>query len=846
MFVAGSDIPICYKTEQTNYAKSALPLNLIMARWLKITLKVLGGLILLVLLLLIGATLYITFNKTKVLAMVNTELRKNVNGTVIIGDMKPQFFRSFPNISLGLVNVLIRDQQYSRHHHTLLDAKNFDVSVDAAALLHGTMRINHIAISNAAVDIYTDSSGYSNTSVFKKSPKKQASAEGSSSAELKAFSLSNVGFKVTNNQAQKLFDYVVNDLHGQMAYPDSGWRATFYMDVIAKSMAFKTAKGSFIKNKELQGDMTAGYNEDSGRIVVSSDALDIGDDPFQLNAVFETGKKSTFYFHLIAKKLLWRNASALLANNIQVKLNQFNMEKPIAVDAIISGSFTGGDPYLHVKADVKDNKVTTPGGTFDNCSFQGIFTNNYINGKGLTDENSVIRLIDMKGSYNHLPFVIDTGSIINLTKPIATGNFRSSFSVANLNYLLGDKVAKFSKGQADINLRYKADIVDYKLNKPIVRGSINFRNADIHYIPSDLDLKNTSLSLNFIGNDLVLSNIRLQSGHSIVHMEGRVNNFLNLYYDAPEKILLTWRINSPQLYLGEFLGFLSGGTSQPTPAKRANSGNVIDQLSTVLQKGHAEMHLEVAKVYYNKFLATNARADLLTSQNGVIIKNVGVKHAGGSLQLDGSLIKGGSTNRLTLNTTVSNVNVREFFYAFDNFGLTDFTYQNLRGTLSAKTRITASMNNKAAILPRSINGTVSIDLRDAALINFKPLLGVGKYAFPFRDLKNITIPQLDARFDIHGDQITIQPMKISSSVLNIDLAGVYGLTKGTNIAMDIPLRNPKNDTTIVDQQKLQKKRYKGIVLHLLAKADETGKIKIGFNKNRKDKDKEKEKAQDSQ
>lgn len=92
---------------------------------------------------------------------------------------------------------------------------------------------------------------------------------------------------------------------------------------------------------------------------------------------------------------------------------------------------------------------------------------------------------------------------------------------------------------------------------------------------------------------------------------------------------------------------------------------------------------------------------------------------------------------------------------------------------------------------------------------------------------------MNARFDVHGDQITIYPLKFSSSVLNMDVAGVYGLSNGTNLTMDIPLRNPKNDTTIQDQEKLLKKRYKGIVLHIRAKADSTGKIKIGWNKEGK-------------
>jgi len=51
------------------------------------------------------------------------------------------------------------------------------------------------------------------------------------------------------------------------------------------------------------------------------------------------------------------------------------------------------------------------------------------------------------------------------------------------------------------------------------------------------------------------------------------------------------------------------------------------------------------------------------------------------------------------------------------------------------------------------------------------------------------------------------------------------------------LRNPKGDSTITDKDELKKKRFKGIVLHLRAKADAAGKIKIGLNKGNKDPDK---------
>jgi hypothetical protein len=809
-----------------------------MPRTLKIILKLIAGIALLVILLFFGALWYVNSHKSTVLKLVNTGLNERLDGTVIIGDMKPNFFQRFPNISLALSNVLIRDKQYPVHHHTLLDAKDFTISVNAWSLLTGKLNINNIDIGNASVDLFTDSSGYSNVSVFKKAKKTRPDGTRNNyDSQLGKVSLTNVNFKVEDQQKRKQFDFIANSLSGSMANPHTGWNAAFSIDITAKSMAFDTRNGSFIRNKTVEGDLTAGYNEQSGRLWVKSPSLDIANEPFEVNAVFETLKKpSSFIINLWTKQILWRRVSALLSPNIQAKLDQFNITQPIAVKGIISGSFAGGgDPLLYITAMVKDNTVITPGATINDCSFEGIFTNEYQKGKRLSDDNSVIRLVNMKGNYSNMPFVIDTGSIINLTKPIATGNFRADFPLADINDLLGNQIARFSKGTASMRLQYKADIVNYLLNKPLIAGIIILKNADFRYVPENISLHNSSISLYLKGNDLLLKNIRLQSGQSIVNMEGRVNNFLNFYYNAPEKILVNWQINSPQLYLAEFLGFLSGSANgqKKEAAPNTNTGNIINQLGNVLEKSRTEMHLKVAQMHYFKFLATDVHADLLTSENRVIIQNVGLKHAGGFLRLNGAVSRGEKVNQLDLATTVSHVDVHEFFDAFDNFGLKDFTASNLQGYLSAKTQITAGMSDRAALVPHSINGTVDINLQNGELIDFKPIGSVAKFAFPFRNLKNIKLSEMNAHFDVHGEQITIYPFKFSSSVLNMDVAGIYGLTKGTDITLDIPLRNPKSDTTIQDKDKLLQKRYKGIVLHVRAKTDSTGKIKIGWNKERK-------------
>ncbi|HMI02015.1 MAG TPA: AsmA-like C-terminal region-containing protein [Pedobacter sp.] len=805
-----------------------------MPRWSKIALKVFGILVGLVLIVYIGAAIYVTVNKKELLINITKKLNKNLNGSMTIESMDPTFLGGFPGISIKLKNVLLKDKLWNQHKHTLLAAKDFEVALNTTGLLTGTIEIEKIGIGNAAIYLFTDSNGYSNTSIFKKKDKtkKEPRSEESSSMEIGKITLNNVNFIMDNQRGHKLFEFVIDDLKAKVDYSWSDWEADVQLKAFAKSLAFNTRRGSFIKDKLLEGPFEIKYTDGDGMIRVAPNTLDIGKDPFVIGAAFDTSKESTdFKINIEVKKILWRNASALLAPNITSKLNMFNLDKPIHVFCTIAGNMgPGGDPGINVKAIVKNNVLTTPGGVVDDCSFAGMFTNNFVNGKGLTDANSAIKLYGFKGKYKELPFSIDTASINDLDNPVATGVFKSKFDIAKLNNVIGDNMLKFGKGTAGVELAYKADIVNFVLTKPYVKGIIDIKQGDVTYVPRKVSFKNTDISLNFTDRDLFIKNIRLQTGRSVVLMDGSIRNFLNLYYTAPEKIQLNWKIRSPQIHLEEFLGFL--GTRKPKAKKRTPKSNFSDNLNEAFEMSQVNMNVRVNKVYYKKFLATNANADLLLSESGIAIRNVTVEHAGGSLKLSGGVTQKQDINRFTLNAILSNVDIRHFFYAFDNFGLKSLTSKNLRGYLFSKTNIRGMISEQGKLLPKSLTGSVIFDLKNGALVSFEPVKSAGKFAFPFRNLDNITFSSLNGKFDIDGEKVTINPMQISSSLLNMDIAGIYSMGSGTNIALDVPLRNPKKDQDITDRRQIKERRMKGIVLHLLATDGEDGKIKIKLNRNR--------------
>ncbi|KIO77640.1 AsmA family protein [Pedobacter lusitanus] len=802
-----------------------------MPLWLKRSVQILASLILLIIVIFIGLAIYVGAHKKELQASITKQLNKNLNGSLTVGSLEPTFLKSFPNVSVALKKVEIKDSLWNVHHHSLLTATGFDIAVNTMALLKGTIEIRKVTINDAEVYLYTDSNGYSNTSVFKKKPEKAPVVKDDSStpAEIRRFELNDVRFILDNRKGNKLFLFAIQDFNGKVDYPSSGWNADIKLKTLVRSLAFNTKRGSFVKDKVLEGKMNIAYNEKAGMIEVKPNVLNIGSDPFVLGAKFKISKDPVeFSISVEAPHILWKNASALLAPNITSKLDMFSLDKPIYAKAVIEGNMgAGGDPSIFVKAKVNDNVLTGFGGIVEQCNFSGIYTNNFINGKGFTDANSAIKLYHFSGSYKELPFTADTVFIHNLDKPVATGIFKSRFDVAKLSNVLGKDVLNFTKGTADLKLQYSADIVDFRFNKPMLAGLISVKNADVSYVPRGVDFKNTSIMLDFKGPDLLIRDIRLQSGKSVVYMDGSIKNFLNLYYNDPEKILVNWKMHSPEIYLGEFLGFLGDRKSSPPVKSKSKSNSFATQINTILDKGSAEINLRVDKVHYSRFTGTNATADIFLSHNGLSLKNVSLKHGGGAIKLDGKLKQNGRLNSFALNTVVSNVNIRDFFYSFENFGLQSPTSKNLRGNFSARTNVTGSVNGAGKLIPGSMNGNVSFVIKKGALVSFDAVKNIGRFAFPFRNLDNITFDNLNGKFDINGRLVTIRPMMINSSVLNMDLAGVYATTgKGTNILLDVPLRNPKKDEDITDKQEIKERRMKGIVIHVLATDGEDGKIKF--------------------
>nr|WP_294933067.1 AsmA family protein [uncultured Flavobacterium sp.] len=784
-------------------------------------------------LLIVGSaalSFYFNRNKTEIIAKINIKINENINGKFYIGDFQYKFLTGLPNFTLALKDVELKDNQWNTHKHTLLKANEIEVRLNVWSLLQKEINIHKILINNAQIYVYKAENGYSNANIFK--PKKEKTTETTSETgtTVNQVELNDVHFILDNRLGHKLFDFDIASLKSKVKYEDEDWQTDVFLKTTIKSLAFNTFHGSFAKQKILQGTFAVSYSAEKENIDVKTDNLTIGKDAFHIVAFFNLAKGSALFRINISTTILWQNASNLLSTNISSKLNRFNLKEEIDVNCDIKGDFNAeGDPKIVVQAEVKNNELSIPDGLITDCGFKGIFTNNFKPNEGFSDANSAIILTRFSGKYKNVPLTIPQLSINNLEKPLATGIVSSDFDIQNLNEKNTEKWINFTEGHAAANLKFQFNIVDLYITKPRFIGNVNIQNASFHFIPKNVHAEKINVQLEFTQEALLIKKIAYKHQKNTIFIEGRIDNFLNLYYDAPEKMVVNWNIYCPRIDIRQFLGVLT--TSQKRKAN-ATKPTMSHKLRDAIEKCIVDISIKADKITYNKLTATNTKAQIQMIDSRLVIKNGSLQTSGGSIYFSSTVSPNGKNYSFTSNAQVNHVDIASFLRSFNNFGVTSFSPNNIKGKLTSNTNVTGLINSQGALITNSMHGKLDFRVTAGALVNFEPIMKIGKFAFPLRDVENITFSDLSGNCNLRGEQVDVNKLTISSSVLNLDAQGVYSFGSGTNLALTVPLRNSKDDAKLATKAERDAVRQRGIVLHLLA-VDDDGKIKIKWGKKDK-------------
>ncbi|MFN9803577.1 MAG: AsmA-like C-terminal region-containing protein [Bacteroidota bacterium] len=802
-----------------------------LAKWL---IGLTGTAFLLLLLLFIGLTVYVNGHKKELTAKAITAIRQNINGDVSIEDLNVTVFRHFPSLSIRLMNVRVTDALYKKHGHALLSAENLFVRLSTPSLLRGKLLINKLTIRRGGLYVFTDSSGYSNSHLLKKSaaPPPETEIDQATKHLLDWVVVEDFSLHLEDAIGDKWYDVSIKTLDAHVKQSGDLFDVKVKKDLHIGGIAFKKKNGNFLDKQRLRGEYALRFNAKETRLLLNDVPLVIGEQTFNFSGNFWLGAESKFDLHITSQQLIVNFAKSLLTPKIAKAISLADVKKPIDVDARLAGSLSGGDPRVHVHFTTKDNMIATKWLNMSNCSFNGEYLNEVVAGKGYTDENSHIYIKEMNGVWEGLPLNIKELKVTNLTRPLLALRVKSTFPLQELNSALESKTLQFERGEGEAELTYDGRTDSISSKNSSLRGFLHFRHGELLLVGPQARLKNCRGGFRFDNANLIVDSMHAVLANNPIFMKGQANNVLSLLSDDHVPVSLNWNIYAPIINLNSIQAVLKRKleTAPTMKSKKTKLAGTIDNIDHLLSSGKVSASLRADRLQLKRMDARNFAADIVMEGNTWAVTKASLQHGDGSVLVTAN-IQELSPNKMKFTSTLSlkNVDARKTFYAFENFGISELGYNNIQGKLNASGRYSVMTNGKGEPNLSTIGGSAFFSIKNGALINFSPLLSLQKAAFKNRNFAHVQFAEIRNNLRLENGGITIDRMAINSSVLSLFLEGFYGFNNNTDISIQVPLKNLKKREEEARPEFISGDTKGGMSVFLRATADKEGKIKIKYD-----------------
>ncbi|RXK80988.1 AsmA family protein [Filimonas effusa] len=787
----------------------------------------------LLLVLLVCIQSYITAHRQELLVRVHEQLQSRLQGKLTIGSLEVNVWRHLPRVEIILKGVTLTDTVYQR---PILSVQAASTRIGLFEITGKDPVISRIKFSDGYLHVLTDTTGYSNRYLLQLKKKDQSNKNPGGNIMIAEVELENIDALAEDRIKNKRFEFLFKKLNARIKrHRDSTLELHIKEDAVIRGLGFNLAKGSFLGEKQVEGRWKLSYRPASKQLEFSPAEIKFQGQPIVVQGSFNfRDPEPNFRLGITARKIIYKNAGALLTERLAQKLAIVDLEKPFEISAAIAGSLKGGgQPSLSVSWKVKDNRLVTPVAVLDSCSFSGSFTNERIKGQPLGDENSQIVIKDFTGKWGAAVFKGSTTTLTNLAEPAFSFDLYSDCSFPALNNQFGLRSLQFVEGRAKIALHYRGPLVKNTSFFQHINGSLAVENGAVHYAAKDLLFTNCNGTLYFGADTLQMNDLKCKLGDSefTVNVDGKEMSSL-AQDDDPHNATLSCSVYTPSLNLADFRHLFKNQQKKPVEEKKKSgkTSHSLWRFDQVLEKGSLRLQVKADALKLNHFTAEALTGTVLFRDSDWQLRQVSVRHAGGLLTLNGDVKHLSERHHdASVNMVLKDMDVRKVFYAFDNFGQKAISYSNLRGKLNTDARLRLALNERGDIIPGTTNGRVWFSLKDGALVNHEPVQKIQKFVFKDRDMSNITFAAIQDSLIIVNDEIEIKRMEIHSSVMTLYVEGLYSLKGNTDISIQVPLHNFLSRGDEKHPQNRGVDSRNGPSIYLRAKPDVKGNIKLGLD-----------------
>lgn len=748
---------------------------------MKTVLKVIGGLI--VLLLVAAFTLPIIY-KDDIVAKVKTTVNESVNAKVSFGDFSLSFFKSFPQLTFSMEDVMVVGVD-SFSNDTLAKIKELNTVVDIMSILNGDqIKINSINLYEADLNIIVLPSGKANWDIAKVDTSSTAITDTSSTnfnIELTSYSLQNsnityddrsltfftslknVNHKGSGDFTQDLFILNTETIADELTVAFAGvpYLNKVKANVVAPiEMNMKEFIFTFKENKFNINDLIIDF---AGSVAMPDTNID-------LDLTFD------------AKKSEFKNFLSLIPAIYSSSFEDIQASGKFALKGYYKGRM---------------NAISMPGFGLDIVIENGNFKYPDLP-TGVNNVQMNLVVDDKDGVFDHTIVDLKKLHVEFGTEPFdASLTLRTPESDLDLNTIV--------KGKIDLeNILKIIPIEDTKLSGIInadfsasgklstiekgnyesfnAKGNISINNLNYSSKESPLPLNIQTANFNISPQYIALTNLKAKFGKSDFAADGKLENYI-AYALKGSTIKARLDFKSRMLDVNELMG---------PESTESNTTENTDTLSIIEIPQNIDFALnsKIDAIKYDNMDITNLVGSIIIRDKKLSFEDVSLNTLDASVKIDGYYntvdVK---KPEVDMNFDIQNMDIQKAFKTFNTVQKLAPIAENTSGKFNGSLSFHSMLGNDMSPVLNTTQGSGSLELLGTSIKGSTLFIKVSD-ALKTDKLKELSIKNTKLQFKIIDGRVVVQPFDVVTNVANFNIGGSSGLDQSIDYILKIKL--PKN------------------------------------------------------
>jgi len=750
-------------------------------KWYGIALRIFLWLIGSVVFLILLAWLLVFIFQNKIEQKVIGQINKELNSEIKVKDVDVTLFHHFPMVSVVFNEVSASDATPQKTGN-LFSARWVSLEFNLIDVITGNYTIRQIGMDRGSVWLRVFKDGTDNYHILKPTTDTTASAE-STAFHLERIYLSDVRGGYFDERFDQQYTFFFHQARASGSFYEDDYNVK--LSAALRVDTIHVSGMDFIPGTEALLNGVIDVNTSTSNFSFNSVEIQIADVILLAAGKVDYAKsRETVDITVKSDNTDLNEFISLMPQEVRKFSDGLEHRGTISIESHIKGKYSDGKmPAVDVSLQMQDGYIERPE---NNIALSNI----RFNGKFATPDFAAQEkyFLSMKNFSATLDGKTISGSlqIKNLKNPQIKLSLKGDMSLGKIQEWGQWESVKEMAGNVKFDVQYEGNIDDFSnlQAKDFIdsksQGTLLIEDAKLQTEGMSKVAAVKKLDAIFSNRDLEIKEMNVAYGTSDFSGNAILKDILPFLFIDDNELKLSADLHSKNVDITELF-----------PEEENTQQTKETEIKFVLPKNvRAVVEYSADRLSYNKFGASNVKATVHVGENKVLAEDVSLKTLGGSIRGSGSCELKNKDVKVSLDADLKNLDVREAFIVFNNFGQEDLTYDNLRGRTDVSLQMKATFSETLEVDPASIVAGAEIEIRDGQLVGYAPINDLEKI-IKGRDFSDIQFEKMVSTISISDKTIRIPKTEIRSNVMNLKVTGSHTFDNNIEYHLEVKFSDVK-------------------------------------------------------